>query len=306
MEHNGTHSITYTNTGSVPVSDVAASLIANEQLLREAAEVLQELVPGLKVEEVVVQFRSATSSSPLKELLAYSLIVVYQEDLNREVPALIEQITGRDVPDNMETLVTVLVLVVAIYGVGKAFELWKAKGAKAEGGPSPSIQGNYNQVVHVAGDLIGVDPDAITEVLGKRFTGRKARSLGRRALEFIRPAKREDGAAVEGGGVAIDPETIREAPSALDIELETDEETQDAYPAQPIIIHATDLDSAKTGWAGHLPGVWEKRLPMRLYPTIRLDDLFGKREVTGDVILVSRRDAAGEYVPYLFHVVRLD
>lgn len=306
MERNGKHLITYTNRGSVPVSDVAASLLANEQLLREAIALVQEILPGLKVEEVNIDFRSAQSQSPLKELLAYSLIVVYQEDLNKATPELVENMLGIDIPDNLEPLITVLVLVVAIYGISKLFELVKVKkDAGAAADATPLIEGNYNNVVNVAGDLIGMDPEAITEALERRYAGKKSRSLGRKALEFIRPAKREDGASIEGAGASISPDTIRAAPASYEVQMDDDEAPQDPYTAQAIVIHATDLDSNKTGWAGHLPGLWEKRLKMRLYPTINPAEIYGKREITGDIIVVSKRDASGEYVPDLFHVLKI-
>jgi hypothetical protein len=260
----------------------------------------------LRFERVDIRFRSATTASPLKELLAYSLVLVYQDKLTEEVPDAIKDMLGIDIPENYETFVTVLVLVIAIYGVSRAFELMKAKkGAAPPADSAPSIQGNYNTVVHVAGDLIGMDPADITATLDRRYAGAKAKPLARKALEFIRPAKREDGAAVEGGGVAIDPDTVRAAPSSFEPADEDDDATPDTYVEQAVVIHATDLDSNKSGWAGHLPGIWEQRLKMRLYPTINPADIYGRHEIVADVILVMKRDANGDLVPDLFHVVRI-
>jgi len=53
----------------------------------------------------------------------------------------------------------------------------------------------------------------------------------------------------------IEAETIREAPSVLDIEMADDGDQQEPLINQDVIIHATDIDHNKSGWAGHIPGV---------------------------------------------------
>lgn len=314
MERVFDHAITYTNRGVVSVADVAASLVANEKLLKDAGAVLQELFPGLTVHEVEVRFRSATTSSPLKELLAGAFVLSYQEELRAEVPMWIERLTGIDIPDSSDGIITVLVMVILIYGVAKAVELFGPKKAGGSGEqarsapmiePQAVIQGNYNQVVLVAGEKLGVDPTAITEALDRKFHGRNGRNLAQKAMQMIRPAKREAGAAIEGGGLRVDPETIEAAPSDLDLLTADEQEIQEPIQAQFVDIHATDIDSNNTGWAGVLSGVWDKRLRMRLYPTIQPEELFGKRTIIADVILVSKANGLGEHVPYLFHVVRI-
>ena len=122
---------------------------------------------------------------------------------------------------------------------------------------------------------------------------------------MLRPAQREEGAAVVGGGVVIQPETVSAAPQNLALDPDDEREAQETYPQQAIVIHATDIDSHKTGWAGHLPGIWERRLPMRLFPAIDPKDIFGKTEVSGDVMVISKKNLEGDFVPYVFHVLRI-
>lgn len=296
------HEIIYTNTGQVTVSDVAASLLANEKLLRDTAQLLEDLYPGLKA-EMSVNFRSATTSSPLKEYFILGLMMVYQKQLTEEVPPFIESMIGRDIPDGMETTITLLLMAVAIFGIARAFDLFKTQ---KTGEPlPPSIQGDYNMIMNVAGDVIGVDREQIEQSLEKRHAGRKAIPLAKRALQFIRPAKGEPGAGVEGGGTRLSPETVRAAPGAADVEAADETEDQDPLLAQQVVIHATDLDSKKSGWACHLPGRWEKRLRMQLFPSVDASAIYGKREITADVILMSRADEDGEMIPYLAIITRL-
>lgn len=296
------HEITYTNTGQVTVSDVAASLMANERLLRDTAQLLEDLYPGLRA-ELSVNFRSATTASPLKEYFILGLIMVYQKNLTEEVPPFIEQMIGREIPESMETTVTLLFMAVAIFGISKAFEIFKTQ---RTGEPvPPSIQGDFNTILNVAGDVIGVDPAVIVTTLEKRHAGRKAVPLAKRALQFIRPAKVEPGAGVVGGGTELSPETVRAAPGAADVEASEDMEDQEPLLAQQVVIHATDLDSKKTGWACHLPGRWGKRLRMQLFPSVDASAIYGRREITADVILMSKADDEGDLIPYLAIITRL-
>ncbi len=78
-----------------------------------------------------------------------------------------------------------------------------------------------------------------------------------------------------------------------------------AYENHIVVIHATDLDHSKTGWAGHIPGVWEKRLKMVLFPTIPLNDVFGHKEIKADILVMSKRQPDGNLVPYVFHVINV-
>lgn len=302
MERTFKHEVTYTNRGRVPVADVAASLVANERLMREAIEALQDIFPGLEVTDVSVVFRRATSDSPLQEAMEAVGNIVFQNDMEARIPEAIRLLTGVDFPDRYDTMITVIVIAIVTYGVYWAL----SKVGKKDDSAGLTVNGNYNQVIYAGRDLLGVDEDRLREAVERRFAKNRGPTVSRRALEMIRPAQLEAGAAVQGAGLEISAATVSAAPSALDAEMADDEQTQDPYTDQEIVVHATDLDSNKTGWAGHLPGIWEKRLPMRLYPTIKPEDIYGKRTVTGDVIVVSKRGRDGEYVPYLFHVVGLD
>lgn len=300
MERSFTHLVTYTNSGRVPVSDVAASLLANERLVREAFSTLEDLYPGLSFEDIVIVFRRASSDSPLQEAIEAVGNIIFQGDMNEQIPDLVRRVTGLDIPESMDGLITVIVMAIAVYGV-----FWLAGKFKKDDQSTLTIEGNYNNVIQVGGDLIGVDHDQFKAAVEGRFSKARGTSLARKALDLIRPAQRETGAAVEGGGVRIEPETIAAAPSAIDEAL-ADDDAHEPYASHAIVIHATDLDSNKTGWAGHLPGLWEKRLPMRLSPTILREDLYGKREVSGDIVLSLRKGAGGDFVPFEFHVMRLD
>ncbi len=228
--------------------------------------------------------------------------IVFQEDLDERIPAAISALIGTDIPEGYEGMITVITIAIVTYGVYWAL----SKIGKKDAPEGLTVLGNYNQIIQVGRDMIGVDEEVVKAAVEKRFAKSRGPVIARRALEMLRPAQREPGAGVTGGGAEIAPETVAAAPAALNGDSGEDLEAQESYTDQRIVVHATDKDSHKSGWAGHLPGIWEKRLPMRLFPAIDPKSVFGKDEIVGDVIVVSKKNLDGDYIPYVFHVVGID
>jgi hypothetical protein len=97
MEIRVSHKIEYQVERGVPVADLVASLLATEQLLRDTAPLLQECFPGLTIEKIEVSVGEISEGS-LRELLFVTLFAAFQKDLDKDVPAAIEQLTGAHVP----------------------------------------------------------------------------------------------------------------------------------------------------------------------------------------------------------------
>ena len=305
MEAIFPHDIQFTNERAVSVSDVANSLLANEQILLNVGRILELCFDGLSVEKTIVTFVSATTNSPLKEAFLAGLLIAYQETLKEEVPKMIEAISGIRVDPQYRTIVTVIFLVVVVYGIEKAWDIFKnsKKGAEKQL-VDPRISGNFNTLINIGGDLIGVSPERLASAVERSFVPKQRAHLARTALAFIQPAKRESGATIRGGSALIDADAIAAAPSVLDIALDRDDEDDHTpHEGVEVVIHATDIDHNASGWAGHIPGIWEKRLRMKLFPAIAPTRLFGKDKITADIILVSKRGDDGRLVPYTFHVV---
>ena len=111
---------------------------------------------------------------------------------------------------------------------------------------------------------------------------------------------------ITGAGLAITPEAIEASPSDLDIAMDDDDnDLQTPLQNVEVVIHATDIDHHSSGWAGHITGVWEKRLRMKLFPSIAPYELFGKETIKADVIVMAKRQWDGNHTPYLFHVLRV-
>src|SRR5271165_6186118 len=94
MEVSFPQVVIFTTEGRVSVADVAHSLLANEELVLHVGKILEFCIPGLTVEKVNVVFTSASTNSPLKEILGTDIYLTFQDELKGEVPGLIESLTG--------------------------------------------------------------------------------------------------------------------------------------------------------------------------------------------------------------------
>jgi hypothetical protein len=305
MEITFPHEIEFTTKDQVSVEDVAKSLVANASILLYVGKVLEQCFPDLQIERIKPRFVSATTSSLLKEALAVDILSNFQEDLKREVPKLIEGITGAHLDPQYATVVTVVFFVVLLYGLDKACEFFKTPRVGSDSASPPSlITGNYGTVINISGGLFGIPPSEIAGAVQRSIPLNQRRALAKTAVNFVRPAKHEPGASIIGAGLTITPEAIEDTPGALDIALEDDdEEKTDGYSRVKVILHAYDIDHVSSGWAGHIDGVWDKRIRLKLSPTIQPNGLFGRESVVADIILVSKKRHDGSYVPTLIHLI---
>ena len=67
--------------------------------------------------------RSITQESLLREMLFAAIYVTAQKDLEREVPAMIELLTGIQVSENFKTVATLSVLIALFYGAAYVKDL---------------------------------------------------------------------------------------------------------------------------------------------------------------------------------------
>lgn len=305
MEITFRHEIEFTTKGQVSVEDVAKSLVANASLLFYVGDVLEQFFPDFRVERINPRFVYATTASPLKEGLAVDILSTFQEDLKRDVPKLIEGITGAHLDPQYASIVTVLFLIILLYGLDKAYELFKRPREGSEDTAAPSsITRNYGTIINISGGLFEIPPSEIKGAIQRSIPVNQRRTLAKMAVNFIRPAKHERGAAITGAGLTIMPEAIEDAPGPLDIALEDDdEERTDGYRKVRVILHAYDIDHVSSGWAGHIEGVWDRRVRLKLSPSIQPSRLFGRESIVADIILVSKKRQDGTYTPTLIHLI---
>lgn len=301
MEATFDHYLEYEIEEWPSIAEIIATLEANDYLLQRAGDVLEECLPGLEIQRATVAVRAISQESPLREWFAFAVVMTFQKRLEQEVPQLIEKLTGHQLPEEYDTLVTVLVMLIAIYGISAMFK-------KLFPGREPKhLDDEYHRLITVAGDYINVTPDQVDAAVRETVEGQKRRPTETAARRFFSPVRGRKNRGIRGRGAAsISEEAIAEVPSevfALDDEAEKTS-TRIENDVQ-IVLHAADRDRAVHGWAGHIPGHLDTRVKMQVDKAIKPERLFGRRAIRGDVLIVYDVTPEGEKVAREFHLLAI-
>ncbi len=294
------HSVEYDFDKVATVSEVAATLIANEKLLLNAIDVLEGCVDGLEINNARVSLKSVVHNSPLKELLGVTIFLTYQKDLEKQIPEIVQALTGMDVPDNYHTLITVLVMLVAVYGIDA---LWsKIEQVKS----NSNTQRKYDELITIVGKELGVSKSKIKSVLDDTLGKGRKRAVVKAARDFFSPAQRYKARAIKGpNGVEIGRDVIAEVPT--DIELEEFTPEQDSYTLSDVEIefHAHDYDKSRQGWAAIIREISDNRKPLHIDPTINRDDLFQRKHAKGDITVITEKAETGAFITKLYYLSKV-
>lgn len=284
-------SITYETEGTTPVADIVVALQATDVLVKDAVSLLPSLFEGLHVEDCSLNVRSLTQESPLRELFIISVFLAFQEDLEREVPALLENMLDVTVSDKYETLVTVAFLALAFYGAGMLIDAVK----KAFTDSLPRQK--YEELVHVLASETGKPAGDIRQIIEAQFSQpAPARRLAKAAKSLFLPSQSDNNAPATIDRDTIPSETIREIPYPGDSDQRADFDRYQPESAVTLEIHAQDKDRSATGWAAIATGISDKRLKLRLVDPIEPSSLWGRDHIVADVVIVLKLTSEG-YTP---------
>ena len=283
----------------VPIRDIIESLQGIEMVLREATAFLPRIVPGVEVEHTEIKVRQIVQESPLRELFVLSLFLAFQKDLEAEVPPLLEQAIGQQIPHSMDTIVTLLALIIVFYGVGAIKDLVIGR---VDGGPS---QRKLDSLIGEIAQLTGTSDKIIREKLDERYGEKTAwRRLTNATARFFRPSKLQDSAAVNVNDRLIDQETMRDIPAHYIFEDAKEEEPARDFNDVILELHAQDKDHRGQGWAAIVRGLTEKRVRLKLMPGVDAAELWGVDNVKGDVTVVYSR-IGSDLLPKEVHLHRV-
>lgn len=293
------HSLLFSTKGDVPVSVVAKNLLANERLIHESLRILGGCVDGLEIRKVTVKVAHVSNTSPLKEVFALGLFMAYQKELEAEVPALLQQWLGYATPGGMKTVVTVLVLMTAIYIINASVE------RLLPGKEIGRLKEEYQDKLAALSKMTGLDRAVIEESLKTRMSEGRLRSLFRKAYEFFTPAKIESGVEIlSEDEVVVSKDAINEIPSEAElaqVDLKTVYELSDVE----VDIHRSDRDYTQSGWIAVIEEVSDKRRKLVLSPNLDPAKLYGVTKVRGDVLVVEEATEDGELVIKEYHLIEI-
>lgn len=298
------HGFYYPDNHDIPLSDIAATLIAHERLLPIVADALEKIVPGLSVDDRKI-FLERIERSSLKEAFFVALFVAFQDDLEQEVPALIEAMTGVHISDRYDTTITVLFLVALYYGASAIFR----RGKKGDASPVPaSIAADQQTYLEEAAAQLSTTPEKVAAAFDKAIGKQRLAVVQRAAVDLFRPAKRgTNGRIVPLGMDPIRAETVADFPTAIALAELDDDVVPVHLPRARLHIRATDRDKTDKGWAGRIENddLKTKRLPIRLAPGLDPDKLAELHEPEVEAFLESRFKEDGTTKPVRIHVFRI-
>lgn len=292
------HRVVYDFDGQASVAEVAKSIIAQDKLVRDALAVLEAVFPNLSFEKPEVSVREISQASPLKTTLIATAMAVYAPALGEDVPDILNTLFGVDVPDGYDSIVSVLVLLIAIYGVD-----WLWKKISTEIKERKELRAERDRLLKQAADQAAVTQDHLEEAI-ERVLEKRKRSVMKAGADFFEPAKRHKARSVTASGAQVGQAALSEMPSDVDLaQYEPPTEVREIERAR-VRFRAHDLDRNKA-WAATIEEVSPNRRPLHLAPDVRPEQLFERSEVIADVLVTSELDAEGEYAPSFYYLQRV-
>lgn len=291
--------VTYQTPNIVQLEDVIDGLISAKLLIEEGGYNLGHLVPGLQIEQVQVGIRSITQESPLRELLLVAIFVAGQKDLEHEVPALVEQLMGTPVPENFKTLLTLSVLVALFYGIGYVKDLVTHISTDS------NVKKQLDAIIKDLSGRTGKTEDEVRKFLDQHYKPKsKIKTLAAMAVRFFKPSKSQSNAPIMINDREISKDVISDIPANYLYEEVIEAETSRQFPRVELELHAQDRDREASGWAAVPKGISDKRLKMRLVDGVSPNELWGRDQIYGNVIVKYKR-VGTDMVPTEIHLTRV-
>jgi hypothetical protein len=291
--------ITYETVGISPIEDVIDALVSAKLLIEEGGYNLTELVRGLQIESVQVSVRTVSQGSHLRELLLVGIYLAVQQPLEREVPALVEELTGAAVPENFRTLLTLSVLVAIFYGIAYAKDLITHVTTDSK------LRRQLRALVTDIAHRTGRTEEEIKNLLDERYKPKpKIKVLAEASFRFFKPSKTQANASIRVNDRQISSDIVSDVPPTYAYEQVLDADTSRNFSAIELELHAQDKDREASGWAAVPKGITEKRLRMKLVDGVMPSDLWGRNQVKGDIIVLYKR-VGTDVVPTEIHLMRV-
>lgn len=236
-------SIVYEIDHAPSIGEVIEALKAADAIAADAAALLPSLIDGLVIEKSSLNVHSLTESS-LKEALFLALLVTYQSDLAEEVPPVIEDLFNISVSDKYDTILTVVFLLVVVYGAGMAIDI--AKKAFTDSIPRSKL----NELIDLLALETGKSSNDVRKIVDARFhKPAAAKRLVRETMRFFRPSQIGGAAPVSFDRDQIGSDAVAQLPFPKEVENEHDFNRYEPYSSVSLELHAQDKDKSATGWA---------------------------------------------------------
>ena len=300
---------TYDFEGRATIGEVAKALVAQEKLFREAILVLQACFPQLDVEPISIVVRRVSQDSPLRYRLEGMLLAAVQEGLMADMPVdLIQTLFGKDVPDSYDSFVSVLILIIGLWGAERVIQ--RLKRAKEDfdqrklEAREQALADERRKLTEEAARRVHIPEEQLIEAVTAVLSKRPA-TISNQAMDFLTPARRHKASSLStAGGEQIGREALEALPSDVEIAQGKPPTQTDPYEGVTVKFFAHDRENAKR-WAASIAEVSEGRKTLHLAPDIDAESLFTRDKVKADVLVMSVLDAEGDYQPSVYYLARV-
>ena len=151
----------------------------------------------------------------------------------------------------------------------------------------------------------GKTKDEIEAILEARFAKPSAiKRLVGQSKKFFLPSHRDQNAPILIDRKGVDQETVRDVPYTSANDKDSDFDKYKPMDNVELEIHATDRDKSATGWAAVAPTISERRLKVKLIDPVSPDQIWGRDNVSADIVVVSKLTSDG-YQPFEIHLIAL-
>lgn len=289
-EFSADYKFLYNTREPVTAAALAESLAAIDALAAKAPAVLKTIVPRIgRIDAQLLVTHIAIGS--YDEHFLFRLVFGKGKVAERKLEALRKKLKLDKM--NPTQLAALLLSGVIIYGV------WQF--SQSDKSASIHIENSFNSI----GGKLNMSGEEIAAILDSAI--RNKEDLRRQTVKLIRPA-----GLSETGELTIAGEDIQLTlpPKALDVVPVSYSKAEPNEPEEllvkvPAVIRALDLDRPGQGWAGILPEISERRLPVELAEGVNPLSITPGKITYLDVNLIHSVDHHGNKSPKRIVVERV-
>jgi hypothetical protein len=276
------HTFFYDTREPVTARSLADSLIGLEDLIERSAPLLEQLLGGIKIKDVRVEFTSIQVGS-YKE----NLIVRIFCGKGRAMEKKIEEFRKAFKLDSMgpKTVAAVAVGTLILYVAWQQLK---------PGDPARiHIENSFNSFGSEL-NLTGEEVKGIIEAT----MGTKKAQIQRDVSRITNP-----GGVKHKGSITLDNQESLQIPDTiLDYVPVGKGEIEEVDPIEEVadvdmIIRAGDLDSPDSGWAAIIPSIKDARVPLHVSRDVNRDKLVFGKYMKANVTIVYRTVSGGRRIP---------
>ncbi len=276
-----THDFYWNCREPVPIGEVAETLLALERIVYFAPKVLEGLT-NIAIDKIDV-YVDAVESSSLTEKVLIKIFFKDEATLDAFLDKAGDHLRKPGMPRN--ALIGAILAAIIGYGTWLAAKISNPAG-------QATISGNNVTIINVGAGQLELTPEAFKAIVAAAIGDQKA--LVQETVKLFKPARSDKNASLvidENPLTSFPPEVIKAIPKSVNFPKQDRLENISDVDLE---IRAMDLDSYNRGWAAIIPNKIDRRVRLKLDPSIQITEISDKFSVRGDVSVYYKLDRSGK------------